>query len=414
MLKPNLTYDNAEARAYLEQRGGSKAGVHAYLFDKEPELRKHLPKSDYLPAEEDAEIFAESIDFDTPKIVRGCHYLDVTGLVDVLKTQIVRTRQQLRRAIENIRTSAKSDAVKNFAEYESDKPFDGKIGVLVQTYHGEHHGSIVEHPHKKGIYRIEEQIPTQGDGIFSPKTWVNTYFADSTGRLLNIDTIKRMRMPGQSLTSYVTPGYMNNSRLEYLTRAVALYRKVVESGIYPHSHAPHMEFGIDGKTREIMAYQARIFRAYEEAQDFDPHELIRKQKNSLAYGLSLPFQTFGITQGMTLPMTVMYRDSVAKHKDKKEMAYAWGNASSRKSTDLDIMPKNISAFLPFQFAHALEHGYFRWIQKADVSVLGFGPQMQYIRWHLMGQTDGTVEDEDVFMPVHIVSNGIFGAFVPLL
>jgi hypothetical protein len=162
-----------------------------------------------------------------------------------------------------------------------------------------------------------------------------------------------------------------------------------------------------------MAYQLRIFRPYEEAQDFDSHELIRNLTNALPYGISLPFQTFGITSGMTLPMTVMHGESVAKHEDKKEMAYAYGNTTFRGSTDLFTMPKNIRAYLPFEHAHVLEHGHYRWLQKADVGVTGFRQHMHYIRRHLMRQTGDTVEDEDILIPVHIVSNGIFGAFAAL-
>jgi hypothetical protein len=46
-----------------------------------------------------------------------------------------------------------------------------------------------------------------------------------------------------------------------------------------------------------------------------------------------------------------------------------------ETTPLEIQPRNMQAYIPYQTA-VLEHGHFRWLQKASVSILGLRPQMR--------------------------------------
>lgn len=394
----HIEWENALAKQYLLEQGGSKAGAYAFLRDTQPALQKHLPKADYLPPGEDVETFLDRIDFSQPKIVRGCDALDVNGMVDVLDTwqeprsysfaprkslSDAERKEAIRKAIHDIRNSARHDVVRQFVEYESGKPFDGDIGVLVQDFCDYMPGSIIEHPHRKGMYRMADI----GGAVFEE-------LYDANGRQF-------------SRTQHETSDRVGDVDTKAAS-AIKLYRKIQDAGLMPGHYSWQMEFG--ARHNDIRFYQARLFRPYEKPADFAIRDVLHS--NAMTEKTRL-HDVYGITpaEGLeTMYRVPMYTgevdvDLVEKYKNHPHVAYAFSGVN-RQSTSLLSRPRNMAAFLTYQ-QYSLEHGYYRWAQKAPVTLLGMGA---YDR-------KGRHVDHDSFFPensadetrVKIFSNGVEGA-----
>ncbi len=390
-LYDHIEWENTLAKQYLLKRGGSKAGSYHFLHDTQPKLRKYLPKADYLAPDEDSESLLNEIDFSTPKIVRGCHELDVKGMVDLLDTwqeprqsrfgygrnlDSAERKNAVRQAIENIRNDARHEVIREFVEYESGQPFDGNIGVLIQDYCDLTQGSIIEHPHKKGLYRIAYASGAVFEDMYD-SNGCKDHFGDK-----DVD-------PEAS-------------------RIITLYQQIRESGLMPGNYSWQMEFG--SSANDLQFYQARLFRPYEKPAEFDLRDVIFSDVR--ARGTDR-YDVYGITppEGLDMYRVPLYSEShdeknlVEQYKDHPRVAYAY-SAVNRLSTSLLSRPRNMYAFLPYQ-PYSLEHGYYRWAQKAPVTLIGMGS------WNKNG---GHV-DHDSFFPqnsadetrVKIFSNGIKGA-----
>jgi hypothetical protein len=373
-MKPEqIEWENSEAQKYLDEQGGSKSGAHAFLFDNHPELRRHLPTdTHYIAPGEDVEKVLSQINFDNPKIVRGCHPLDVTGMVDVIPTSIGYNIRSTRMVIESIFRSAQEKEVRDYVGYESGNPFDGNIGLLIQDYNRGDRGTVIEHPHRRGAYRISVNRLPDAEGY--PRTSEKMYAEDgSTLRQYSYYDDSNERKPSSldDLEELPPPEDLDSGALssEEAKKVIGLYRKIVATGLMPASHSYQMEFGI--KQNEILFYQSRVFRPFQTASDLDIDALQmsfagRKHKKTLTY------DTFGITpaEGWELNLAELNDEFIARYADEKHMAYAYNNFAHKQTAPLSARPENLMVYMPYQHLNVLGHGHFRWMQKAPVSLIG--------------------------------------------
>ena len=390
ITKKPIIWQESRAEQALKW-GGSKAGSCFYIKETQPKLCEHLPgENNYLEPGEDIDKFLDSINFNSEKVVRGCHPLDFIGMVDVIPTKLdLRERGQVRSAILEILKEAKSEKIRSFVEYESGVPFDGNIGILVQEYCGNVRGSIVEHPHAKGIYRIalvdpskimdyKEEVCNEKGVLDRRQTWVKEHIYyepwDSLVRQHN-------RLAGDIIN---------------------LYKKIKDSGLISPDYSFQMEFGlVKGKEKRVIFYQARLFREFEESVDFEPNEKNKDQFSAWTYS----YNSFGITpeEGIeiTLPKVISHglceRSSFREGANIKNAGYFYSSFGHRQSTGLDVQPTNMTVFFPWHQT-ILEHGYFRWIQKAPVSLLGLG-------YAKLGEQLSSISSPQ---KARVISNGIKG------
>ncbi len=395
MLENNIKWDQPLAKEYLD-RGGSKAGAYTFLAEtQDGKYAQNLPTgTHYLPPGGEVEEVLARLDPHTKKIVRACHPLDVTGMVDVLPTEMkdLKTPEQVRAAIQKVLEDSRSEEVASYVEYESGAPFDQEVGILIQDFlphieSGVRRGSIVEHPHMRGVYRIFDTV--------------SEFTCDADGRRYTNG------LDGRVATS-------RNDR--QVNGIIDLYRRVQESGLMPSSHSFQMEWVKKGPA--LWFLQSRLFKPFEKPGDFEV--------NWQSYGkmsdtcLTRDLSAFGVTgpEG-TEPMhradlTIGYnwdpeiaREFIALREGEKEVAYAHNGFDGGHSLPLDLQPRNMRVYLPYHPSSVLEHGSFRWLQKAGLTLGGLGAYNSN-GGHSFGERCRHQEpDQEVF--VKIISNGITGA-----
>jgi len=315
-----------------------------------------------LAPDKDVEKFLDTIDCTKAKVVRGCHAFDVFGMVDVIPTEInVVGREAIRYAIQSVLKIASQNKIRKFVEYETGKPFDGKIGIFVQDYIGQNRGSIIEHPHENGIFRIGRVTPT-----WISDENVDEEICDETGNAADYFICGRK---GEKL-KYKKESVFGRNEAQERKKVIELYRKVLDAGLLPSSHSFQMEYGIEEATGEIKFYQARLLRPFEPMADFDINEL----ELGDFYWIARQYGALGVTSPQGLE--IMHRAELTKefiHRWRKEkhVAYAHNNYKNRGTTELDVQPRNLGAYLPYQY-QVLEHGHYRWLQKAPVTLIGMG------------------------------------------
>lgn len=391
----HIHWDEPLAKEYLEELGGSKAGGQEYLADTQPHLIDHLPKnSAYLPPGADVGKFMALLNTQDAKAVRGCHPLDVVGMVDVFPTQLdVRGSQAIRKAIEDIMLAAQAPDVKSYVEYESGQPFSGNIGILVQDYCGQNGGSMIEHPHERGVYRVSRISPTITSVIDEDEE-----ICREDGRALDVMAMGRGREKGIKYKSYQT---IEQDEME---KVIHLYRGIRDSGLIPSSHSFQMEYGING-VGEVIFYQGRLFRPFEDKKDF-PVDEDWDTRSSSAY------DAFGITPegGIEMPLAELDHEFVERYKSEQRIAYAYNAYGHRTTTDLDLQPRNLYSYLPYQ-SHVLEHGHYRWLQKAKIAIAGLRRHMNTPgRSKELYESMQEIGDE---IRVRLFSNGIVGSVMVL-
>lgn len=359
MQLDDIPWQEARAKEYLLKHGGGKAGAYQYLCDTQPRLLHHLPTGTrYFEPGGDIEKFLDTVDFRKPKVVRGCHSSDITGMVDVIPTHLrVEGRDNVRFSIQRLLEDVQDPDVRSFIEYESGKPFDGKVGILVQDYCGGERGSIIEHPHERGLYRVARACPVMfGDTIKEEEVF------EASGQALNL-----MKMAYEDNPERV---YSDREAIaaEEVQKVIRLYRAIYDSGLMPHTHSFQMEYGVNNRTDEILFYQSRLFKPFEERGNFEPDYDVFEE------GRTLPYLAVGITpkEGIEVQLAELDNEFIAKYREQEQMAYAYNNQT--KSTDLDVQPHNLYAYLPYQHA-VLAHGHYRWMQKAQVTLAGIRPFM---------------------------------------
>jgi hypothetical protein len=339
------------AKKCFEEGGGSKAGTWRYLIDTQPQLHQHLPKTDYIPPGEDVDRFVESLKLDgTSKIVRACHKGDVTGMVDVLRTEVVidGTRENIRGAIKRVISHAQSSEVGDFVQYETGEQFDGMVGVLVQDFCGWERGSIITHPHREDIYIIGYSMV------------INSYFSN--------EFVDEFVHNGEGQTINEFDGNLSpelGMGLETASCIIGLHRKLYDCGLYPPGYSFQTEFGIVGNN--IMIYQGRLFKPFE-AADFYVKDLAIEDFKAAPVDLKI----FGITPevGIEMPIVPLRWDFVDDFAGESYVAYLLNLPGVHHSTPLDLQPKNLTAYFPY-YDKLLQHGHFRWMQRAQVTFGGF-------------------------------------------
>lgn len=394
MKLQDIHWQEPEAKEYLTELGGSKSGAYQYLYDFSSDLHRHLPTgTHYLAPGDDLEKFLDTLNYSRRKIVRACHPLDLLGMVDVIPTMPVnRTdRDAVRFSINRVLEEAQDDEVRSFAEYESGESFDGKVGILVQDYCGTERGSIVEHPHERGLFRVGREYAS-----ITSSTNIDEEMFDEDGRQLDLMEMKYNDDPEPIYDESVW-----GIGAAEVQKVIALYRKIYDTGLMPESHSFQMEYGIDDRTREVMFYQSRIFKPFEEGGTFEP------EFDVFTSHITMPYLTFGITpeNGLEMQLAELDTESIEKYQNESQMAYAYNAYGHRCTTDLDVQPHNVAAYLPYQH-QILEHGHYRWMQKAPVT-------LPFVRKSLVRGADRrglheSVQDLSEEIRVRITSNGIRG------
>lgn len=391
MKLKDIHWQESDAEEYLTKLGGSKSGAYQYLFDVSSDFHRHLPTGTrYLAPGDDVEKFLDKLDYTRSKIVRACHPLDLLGMVDVIPTLRVfqPNRDTVRHAILTLLQDSEDSAIRSFVDYESGATFDGKIGILVQDFCGFERGSIVEHPHQRGLYRIGREYET-----FSSTTNLHEEMFVENGGMLDL-----LRMSMQFRGEYkfiLEKSTIDSSEVQ---RVIELYRRVQDSGLMPASHSFQMEYGIDDRTEEVMFFQSRLFRSFQPRAAYDP------EYDPFTSKQTLPYLTFGITpeSGIEMPLAELNADQVERYRAQDQVAYAYDAFRHRHTTQLDVQPRNLGAYFPSQ-SYILEHGHFRWAQKAPVTLLTLYNRLR-TEWVKRHGQEGQTEE----MKVKITSNGIRG------
>lgn len=342
------------------------------------------------------EFLRKGVDYSVPKVVRGCHRLDVDGMVDVIPTEInITGKENVRDVIFTVLNAAQDSGVKSFIEYESGETFYGDIGVLVQDFCGPERGSIIEHPHQKGVFRICHAIPVLGSGIPD----LSEGLFDSHGKEIARTVLERNRDDKDKQCV----------SLSLVQRIIQLYRLVRDAGLMPPSHSFQMEFGVHDKTREIMFYQSRLFRPFLPKADFDLLDLNISGRHPTYR--TFQFDSFGLTsaEGEELSVAELNQESVDCYKDQPKMAYGYNAYGDRCSTSLNVQPHNLHAFLPYGY-QILEHGYYRWMKKAPIVSVGVRRQLadKERHPHVYSRLELPVQDICERIRIRIISNGISG------
>ncbi|MBI3591267.1 MAG: hypothetical protein HY094_07840 [Candidatus Melainabacteria bacterium] len=391
-----LHWQEPLAREYILQYGGSKSASYEYLNDTQPHLRKYLPTgTKYLPPGGDVKRFLDSVNFSfsTQKIVRGCHPLDFFGMVDVIDTvKGLQDRTAVVYAIKKLQEQARNPEVKSFVEYESGEAFNGEIGILIQDYYGEERGSIIEHPHMKGIYRVGKVTPTiafESSKLAQARYNVDEEICDVNGRALNVFSFDE----GLDFKSY------QSIEQDEASKVIELYRKVADSGLIPQGYSFQMEYGIDKVTKQLIFYQARLFRPFVDRANY------KRDDVDWDFNGTMRFNAFGITpkEGIETYLAYLEEDGINHSSDKNAVAFAYSASgkNQRGSTSLNIQPKNMEVYLPYQY-QLLEHGHYRWLQKTPITLT---PVVTRLEDKLNSSIHFAAEDG---VKVRVWSNGIVG------
>ena len=368
MRLSEIKWQEPLAGEYIRELGGSKSGAYEYLYDTQPNLRRHLPTgTKYLPPGGDISKFVEGLDYAKPKVVRGCDREDFVGMVDAIDTvKSVKGRLAVKKAIDDVLKQAAGEDVRSFVEYESGIPFDGKVGILVQDYYGEERGSIIEHPHMKGIYRVGKVTPTVLHDI-----------ARLTGREVSVvgqyDVDEEVcDVSGKAIDQFKIGagdniGFKLSQSIEQdeAIKVIELYRRIADSGLIPDGYSFQMEYGIDKVTKQPIFYQARLFRPFVDRANYEKDDV------DWDFNSTSIFNAFGVTpkEGIEAHLAYLDEDGIKHSSDKGNIAFTYSASgkNQRGSTSLDIQPKNMKVYLPYQ-RQLLEHGHYRWLQKAPVSL----------------------------------------------
>ena len=356
-----------DPRDYIQKWGG-KIGGHLYLRDIGG-FEEFLPEADFLEPEQSFESvkskrrymeswmsdhkFADGLRM----IVRGSHPNDHEGLVDVIQSRgDIRTRKDVEDAIKVIRWEANQPKVFSYNKFEG-QPYDGRIRIQISDQLSDVYiakegvaikGSVVEHPHKRETYIVEVAIPT-----------VSKY------RIL-----ERVVVEGENIVHCMTDGNVADlSQLDSMfdsgeyKKVIDLYTLVKFSEFVPEDTSFQMEFGHTrtpkkGKSN-AQFFQARPFKKFEKP----PYRLGNHDKSG--------YMCFGITpeEGIVLPLGVLgeYNDTEIMRITEP---YALLILYNSRSMDLSFQPRHMHSYLAFGPRSAsLEHNHFRWIRKAEVSVL---------------------------------------------
>ncbi|MBW2982214.1 hypothetical protein KY343_05015 [Candidatus Woesearchaeota archaeon] len=318
---------------YIQKYGG-KAGGFFFLRDLGG-FEKHLPPL-LTYVGKDEEYSEDQVPEYFPKaIVRGSHKNDHLGLVDIIKTLYTGDNFNLGGSIERIREHANSPEVISYNNYEGQE-YDGKISILVQLFNQGTRGSMIEHPHKRGLYLVD--------------------FVDST--VLGDRVIDNYVVDQEKMIYEVNPSLLNITE-DIIHEVIKLYKKVRESGFIPEDYTFQMEFGLNREsfTEEkelVLFYQARPFKKFEEPTfELDKH---------------WKYNCYGMTpeEGIVLP--VAKTDHQVGVNDIKE-PFAWIVENITHKMSPHCQPRNMKAFLPIGGrVDSLEHNTYRWIRKADISI----------------------------------------------
>lgn len=338
---------------YIKRYGG-KAGGYFFLRDFGG-FERNLPETHaYLHRNEDFSAIADKVPVESnfPMIARGSHPNDHEGLVDVLRTMShIWTRDGLKDCIEIIRKDANHPLIFGYNEYEG-QAYDGKVGILVQRQTPDGlKGSVVEHPHERGTLLID---------------YVD--FNIHKDKLLN-----RVVVRGDDIDNSLE---ICSPNTEISRMVVDLYRRVRETGFIPDDMSFQMEFGINDihyPKREdvVLFYQARPFKRFEEPT----FELWDRTE----YGC------YGITpeEGIVLPVVKI---NYGNDDQANEVGEPFAMIVECLTGPLRVacQPRSMKAFLPIGLrVDYLEHNNYRWIRKADVSILS-----PYHEHWLNGLNDG--------------------------
>ncbi len=340
-----------KAAPYIEEAGGKIGGLN-YLMAMIPGLRNAiLPVQVVKPNERVKEIKVPTGE-DGRFIVRGSHWMDFQGLVDVLDTQVGEDPGYLARDVQEY---AKLPYIVAYGRYEN-PAYNGRICVGIQPYLYCQRGSIVEHPNIPNQYVVSVVEPDYEPGSDSALTVLYGMEENDCHRISG-----DLEMAGGTYE-------------ERIKEIVEMYRQVDDSGLVRPGYSFQMEFL--NASEQIYVAQVRAFKKKEEAK----FELDGDDR--LVFGITSP-------KGMVLPV-YLSPDGFA-HDDHPNPNSAWAylkpceirrswkdllrpkDPEQIKADLLKFQPQRLAAYLigqsfSSQVNTTLEHNHFRMAQKADITV----------------------------------------------
>lgn len=274
-------------------------------------------------------------------IVRGSHENDFQGLVDVLKSEVVRP-DEVRRTIEKIRAQAISEEVTGYGRSEN-PDYDGKnIVVGIQPFGGNFRGSVVEHPNRPGQYVISTVLADLLSLTRKQDITATTIYHSST------DYLEMIR------------GYEDD--LKCAKSVVDVYRRIRASDLVREDLSFQMEF-LEGREVIGAVCQVRAFVPFEKPKKFE----VPNGKPRLAFGVTPE-------EGIELPV-YQSPDGLDSNNEPIDPSDAWAllRTCHNQTTPFSFHPRNLWAYLIAQTFHSgltpsLEHSHFRLAQKAGVTV----------------------------------------------
>lgn len=345
---------------HLFEGGGSKAGAHSFLRENRPQLEGNLPAGTvhYVPGEGSKDHLLGSLDGTYPKIVRMCHLMDVEYLINSVPSVVAETREQVSEAVDKILRFAESPEFKAYFEYDIGGAYDGKMSVLVQDWCGPKKGSILEHPHQRGIYRISHVSP-----VSEMHTMVTEDVCRDDGKPFDLDAM-RGKNPRDVVLNQSTSHHAGENG-----KIISLYRQVAESGMLSPNISFQMEYGISSSEGKVMCYQVRPFHRFETPIPMDMSSLNGARVTRY---MTNPYNCFGVCpEGVgPMPISSLFSHHMVGGETPARIAYQY-SVGGNSFVDLPLtgVPRNMAAYMTEDTA-ALGRRHFRFMQKSKVTFLG--------------------------------------------
>ncbi|MEK7171295.1 MAG: hypothetical protein AAB739_00140 [Patescibacteria group bacterium] len=334
-----------EAAPFIEENGGKIGGL-SFIKAKDPKLAELVPDTVIVPPDKDE---INEIPFDMDVIVRASHKNDFQGLVDVLKTEVVKRGpdmvKRINEAIRLIREACKSGEVMEYGRYEN-PDFDGEVSIGIQPFFNFPIASVMEHPNQPETYIVSHVVKggIPGFGVAVSDSHVSKIFNNN----------------GEELNNFVSHCLYEPNKPK---RIIDAYRQVQRLGLLRDGFVPQVEFGDEMYGDGLKILQIRV-GARREIASFTLDNWSRYIDLVL-----------GVTEGMELPLfySCHYDDlGLTQVVNDSKFPFAFMRTWHMRRMSLDFRPTNMAVYLAnFSFGSGhpgLEHNQLSLIQKAEVSV----------------------------------------------
>lgn len=302
------------------------------------------------------------------QIVRPSVIHDERCLVDLLTTKKNVSPHELCGAIDEIIGESHTEPIKKYANYDGVKDYQGVTSLVVQPMNPNIRGSVVEHPNIENHYLINTVRYTNLDR----ENVIEQYLTDSKGNIVK--------------TTELT---VDSKTIDLIKEIIKLKQRTREVKFIPDIYSSQLEFGVNqnldvadfdkyeyvtNPTGLVLAYQERLFLPFDFSEKTSPE--------------TYRFNKFGVIpkEGLDLRVVKFEGDTSISNMDEiiglmqdgKPSLYLFNlGAITMGKLHLDFQPNNmvgfgLSSMIITPGGNSLEHNAFRWVQKAQISLLGEG------------------------------------------